>query len=138
MVIGKHNILGHFFEYNNEYFDGILPIPNIELMESFHTFRFFECEFDEDDSIVNPTIKISTNYDYSESQLRDILVHEMIHYYLAYVGKDVMVHHGKEFKKMAKDFNLNYGMNISTTIDETEYAVREGKSTFWHKLSTWF
>jgi predicted SprT family Zn-dependent metalloprotease len=52
------------------------------------------------------------------------MVHEMIHYYLAYTGKDVKMKHGEEFKKMASKLNHKYGLNITTTIDSTPYEKK--------------
>ena len=86
----------------------------------------------------NQTIEMSDNYDYTENQLMDIFVHEMIHYYLAYMGIDTRCTHGKEFKKMANDFNIRYGMNITPTIDITPYTLKKGKSNFMFKLCTFF
>jgi predicted SprT family Zn-dependent metalloprotease len=86
----------------------------------------------------NQTIEISDNYDYTESQLRDILVHEMIHYYLAYKGIDPQCNHGREFNKMADNFNRTYGMNITSTIDLTPYKIKNGNSKLMFTLSTLF
>jgi hypothetical protein len=66
------------------------------------------------------------------------MVHEMIHYYLAYMGIDVDCTHGSEFKKMANDLNKQYGMNITPTIDLTLYTIKKGKSNLMFKLSTLF
>jgi predicted SprT family Zn-dependent metalloprotease len=69
----------------------------------------------------NCVLEISKRYNYTESQLRDIMVHEMIHYYLAYTGKDIKMKHGKEFEKMANHLNKKYGLNITATIDTNLY-----------------
>ena len=124
MVIAEHNILGRFFTYNDEYFGGVLPFPKIKVKHSFRVLGYFSCEYD--------------NYDYTDEQFRDILVHEMIHYYLAYMGIDPQCHHGSEFRKMASEFNSKYGMNITSEIDLTPYSIREGKSKLMYTLSTLF
>jgi predicted SprT family Zn-dependent metalloprotease len=54
------------------------------------------------------------------------MVHEMIHYYLAYFGLDKRCRHGKEFKKMAERLNGQYGLNIVTEVDLFQYKRREG------------
>jgi hypothetical protein len=41
----------------------------------------------------------------------------MIHYYLYYIGEDTRVGHGKAFKKMANEFNLMYGTNVTVKVD---------------------
>lgn len=138
MVIAEHNILGRFFTYNDEYFGGVLPFPKIKVKHSFRVLGYFSCEYDEDDEMFNQTIEISDNYDYTDEQFRDILVHEMIHYYLAYMGIDPQCNHGSEFRKMASEFNSKYGMNITSEIDLTPYSIREGKSKLMYTLSTLF
>jgi hypothetical protein len=126
-----------FHHFNREYFDDSLPMPDIELMHSFKYFGRFTSDI-EDDTTVNPLIRISDQYEYTESQLRDILVHEMIHYYLAYNGIDVDGTHGKEFQKLAKKFNKQYKMHISEIIDMSKYTRREGTSWIKYSLAKLF
>ena len=138
MVIAEFNILAGFQYFNHEYFNDMLPFPKIVIRHSYRTLGYFHCELDSYDNILNPTIEMTDNYDYTEGQFRDILVHEMIHYYLVFNGKDRKCRHGKEFKRMANDFNARYGMNITSTIDLTPYSIAKGKSNFMFKLCTLF
>jgi len=138
MVISEFNILAGFQYFNHKYFNDELPIPIIAVSHSYRTLGYFHCDFDIWGNITNPTIEISDNYDYLESQFDDILIHEMIHYYLVFNGKDKKCHHGKEFNKMAKEFNANYGTNITPTIDLTTYKIKEGNSNLMFKLCTLF
>ena len=75
MVIAEHNILGHFFTYNDKYFGGVLPFPKIKIRHSFRTLGYFSCEYDEDGYMFNQTIEISDNYDYTDREFRDIFDH---------------------------------------------------------------
>lgn len=137
MVAARFNILGFFYDCNKKYFNGVLPMPKLDTMSSHRTFGQFECSLDAYGRILNPIIKISNVYDYTVEQFESLIVHEMIHYYLAYTGEDMRCRHGKAFKKMAKDFNLKYGLNITSTIDDFEnYKLKEGQSKFWHTLRT--
>lgn len=138
MVVNELNILSFFHIYNEKYFNGVLPIPTLRIMHSYRTLGYFHCEIDNDGYILNPTIYISDNYEYTESQLKNIIVHEMIHYFLAYCGKDMKCHHGKEFRKMSQKLNSKYGLNITSTIDLTPFSIRNGKSNFMFKLCTLF
>ena len=138
MVISEFNVLAGFQYFNYKYFNNELPIPSIVIKHSYRTLGYFHCELDEFGNIINPTIEMSDNYDYLEPQFDDILVHEMIHYYLVYNGEDRKCRHGKEFMKMANDFNIRYGMNITPTIDLTPYKIKEGNSNFMFKLCTLF
>ena len=138
MEITRDTIYISFHLYNLDYFDNYLPAPNFKVRHSFRTLGYFSCEYDEDGCMFNQTIEVSDNYDYTESQLRNIIVHEMIHYYLALIGKDIECTHGKEFKKMANEFNKKYGMNITSKIDLTPYNIKKGKSKLMFTLSTLF
>lgn len=116
MTIGLSKVFNYFIFYNDKYFDGILPIPNFKRRHGWRTLGYFS--YCPDDPFgTTEVIEISDFYDYTLGQFRDILVHEMIHYYLCFTGEDPECRHGKAFKRMAKYFNETYGMNITTTID---------------------
>lgn len=138
MVIDQYSIFNGFVDFNEEYFNNELPMPNFAVKHSYRTLGYFHCEFDWYGDIVEPTIEMSDYYDYTESQFRDILIHEMIHYYLLLCGKDRRCRHGRAFKRMAKQFNSLYGMNITPTIQLDEYKIREGNSKFMFRLCTFF
>jgi len=120
---------------NKAYFEGKLPIPQFDLLHSYLLCGYFEYTkggwFDR--TLYNPTISITNYFDFTEKQFRDILCHEMIHYYLAYFGIDRGCHHGKEFKKMANRLNRKYGLNITKRIDTSTFKRRKGapRFTYW-------
>ena len=126
-----------FREFNEQFFDNCLPMPDFEIMHSFKFFGYFSTDIC-NNTTVNPVIKISDNYEYTELQLRDVFVHEMIHYYLAYTGRDIVCSHGYEFISMADRFNRIYGTNITETININEYERREGTSWFKYMLCKLF
>lgn len=138
MVVSEFNLLAAFHCHNEEYFDGVLPIPNLVISHSYRTLGYFHCDVDEYGNYYNETIEISDSYDYTEEQFRDIMIHEMIHYYLLYVGLDTKCTHGKEFKKMMDDFNIRYGFNITKKIDLSSYKIKKGNSKLMFKLCTFF
>jgi len=138
MIPNYRMMIGLFFKYNNDYFGGTLPFPEFKIRHSYRILGYFSCDVDSDDSIYNQCIELSDNYDYTDNQIRDILVHEMIHYYLAYNGIDIRCQHGREFMEKASEFNRMYGMNITSTIDLSGYTIREGKSKLMFAISTLF
>ena len=73
-------------------------------------------------------------YDFTEQQFVDIMVHEMIHYYLAYFGQDRSCKHGKKFQEMAGRLNSDFGLHITSGVDISQYKRREGTPS----LSYWF
>ena len=131
-IYGIPHLMCAFRDYNNSYFNGVLPMPEFEITDSYKFFGYFHSNI-YNNTIVNPLIQISGIWDYTESQFRDILVHEMIHYYLAYTGRDIIGSHGDEFMSVAHKLNHDYGLNITETINYDEYTRREGTS----KLKLW-
>ena len=69
-----------------------------------------------------------------EKQFKDIMCHEMIHYYLAYCGEDRGCHHGKKFKEMANRLNRKYGLKITPYLDLSKYKRRKGTPSFTYWL----
>lgn len=117
VVPNIYNVMWLFNEYNKKCFNNLLPRPLISLFHSEKLLGRFTCDFDENNEIDNPRIEISDSYEYTEQRLVDVLVHEMIHYYLAYTQQDVYLTHGEYFQNMANYLNNNFGLNISETID---------------------
>lgn len=104
-----------FREYNKAYFGNILPMPYFKIRHSVNILGLFHY----DPRAVpgtTETIEISDFYDYTESQLRNLMVHEMLHYYLAYTGIEVYPDHGDSFINMAKQLNRTYGLNITPNV----------------------
>lgn len=119
VVPNIYNVMWLFNEYNKKCFGGELPRPMFNLVHDKKTLGRFTCDF-YDGEIENPQIDISDSYEYTEDKLRDVLVHEMIHYYLAYTQQDVYLSHGKKFKSMVNYINTTFGMNISETVDVSD------------------
>ena len=137
IIYGISHLKCAFRNYNNDYFNGILPMPDFEIIDSFKYFGYFHSNI-YNGTTVNPLIQISGNWEYEENQFRDILVHEMIHYYLAYTGRDIIGSHGSEFMSLAYKLNHDYGLNITDTINCDEYTRRKGTSILMYWLSKLF
>lgn len=131
------DIMFLFAQYNIQYFESELPFPKFKIIHSYRIFGRYFC-YPCANGHYGDVISVSDNYDYTEDQLRDIIVHEMIHMYLMHFGIDRRCSHGKAFKNMMKDFNIRYGMNIRVRMDTSEYKVKEGKSKFMQVLCTLF
>ena len=135
MVANLANMADAFDKCNKAYFEGKLPIPQFDLLHSYLLCGYFEYTkggwFDR--TLYDSTISITDYFDFTEKQFRDLLCHEMIHYYLAYFGIDRGCHHGKEFKKMADRLNRKYGLNITKRIDTSTFKRRKGapRFTYW-------
>ena len=135
MVANHDNMLLTFDTCNMEYFEGKLLFPQFDLLHSFRTCGYFQYTKGGrlDKTLYDPTISMTDYYDFTEKQFKDIMCHEMIHYYLAYVGEDRDCHHGKKFKKMAEDLNRKYGLHVTPYLDLSKYKRRPGTPslTYW-------
>ena len=136
MVANHDNMLLTFDTCNMEYFEGKLLFPQFSLLHSFRTCGYFKYMkggwFDK--TIYDPVIMMTDYYDFTEKQFVDIMVHEMIHYYLAYTGEDRRCRHGKEFKKIADNLNRKYGLRVIPYLDLSQYKRRSRTPS----LSYWF
>ena len=136
MVVDLNIISLFFYQCNYMYFGNELPVPKFGILHSYVTCGYFSYRkigwFNK--NIYSPTILITDYYDFTMDQMEELMCHEMIHYYLAYTGKDRNCRHGKEFKKMAKMFKINYKKNITVHVDISLYKRRKGTPF----LSYWF
>ena len=112
-----------FRQFNQDYFGNLLPMPYIKIRHSANTPGYFSSMQNEMFGTTE-TLEISDFYEYTSNQLRDIVVHEMIHYYLYYIGEDVRLKHGKSFMRMARQLNQCYGLHVTPTIDLTRMKPR--------------
>lgn len=55
-----------------------------------------------------------------ENEWEDILIHEMIHYFIAYQGLNDNAPHGKLFREKMNEINTKYHRNISISRKNTE------------------
>ena len=78
MIICETALKNLFLEYNKEYFDDVLPMPVITFSDSYRNLGYFSCYFD-NWGCYNPIIEISNVYDFTPDQMREVLVHEMLH-----------------------------------------------------------
>lgn len=120
-----------FWECNKEYFDKSLPTPYIELFDGIKIIASFEyCKNKKNSKkpIRNQILKFSKNFDFDEKVLRDIMVHEMIHYYIAWNRIKDNRSHGKQFMKMAERLNLEYGLSIKKSLDASPFLINKQAS----------
>lgn len=110
-----------FNKYNRLYFNGELPIPKLCVEQTYDYFGQFTYRKNKDGSVRWQKLCVSSYFDFAEEELRDVITHEMIHYYLMYKGIDMKLTHGKEFKRIMNEFNQKYGMDIKVRGRITQY-----------------
>jgi hypothetical protein len=105
-----------------------LKTPKFVLTNNINKIASFECFVSHDRlSIDCERITFSKQYDFTDSQIDDVLVHEMIHYYLCVSKVDMECGHGPKFMEMADLFNRTFYLNIMEYNDGT-VRKKEGYS----------
>ena len=144
-MIADYNTMPHmFWECNRLYFGHQLRKPQFGLMHTFRYLGKFEYRWGEKKKPVKKrymAILMSDFFDFDEETFRNIMVHEMIHYYLYLNGtSDCSVFsrflrfvgfknsdHGPEFMAIAQKLNEQYGLNITKTCDASSIPLAPHK-----------
>ena len=140
-MIADLNTMPRMFWYCNEhYFNHELPNPKYGVLHSYSTLGRFSYNLGDKNKPVKKcyrAIFMSDYFDFDEETFRNIMVHEMIHYYL-YLNapSDCSVFsrflrffgfknsdHGPEFIEMAQKLNEQYGLNITKTYDASSIPL---------------
>ena len=64
-------------------------------------------------------LRISTRFDLSEAETEDTLIHEMIHYWIAFTGQRDSSTHGRLFRAKMKEINESYGRHLTISHRST-------------------
>ena len=139
MIADYNNMPEMYWECNSKYFEHSLPTPRFGLMKKLKWLARFEYMKNRKGKhpIKRQTILFSEYYDFDEEVFRNLMVHEMIHYWLAWNGVKTRRAHGKEFMAMAEEMNAKYGLNITKTLDASSFKLTENApqtTRFWHWL----
>ena len=123
MIADLNNIPDVFRDFNRKHFGGSLPTPGFEVMSRLDIFARFECRREKykGHPIRYPKILFSDCYEYTEEDFRNLMVHEMIHYYMMWNGIKDNKSHGKQFMKIANDMNQKYGLNITKHANSSSF-----------------
>lgn len=109
----------HFDLYNGLYFGGTLPVPPIHLTNARTYMGQMTCRkrvglFGRK-HFSDFALRFSRRFDFSEAELQDTLIHEMIHYYIAYNQIADTSAHGATFRQMMNDINARGGRHITVS-----------------------
>lgn len=127
MIADYNTVPLMFSECNKKYFNCSLPRPKFTIISKTRILGRFEYNKNKNGKhpIKWQELKVSDCYDYPEQVFREIIVHEMIHYYIAWNGIKDNKAHGREFRRMANELNEKYGLNITDTMDVSLLTRRE-------------
>lgn len=105
-----------FWQFNREYFGGELPEPRLRLSRA--RTRLGSMSYKRGRLTGMPTdfaIGISTCYQLTQKECREVLIHEMIHYYIAYRRIADTSSHGRVFRGIMQYINNKYGWNVTVS-----------------------
>jgi hypothetical protein len=117
-----------FWDCNEKYFDNSLPTPWFETVNSISVIGKFEYHKNKRNSkkpIRDQVIKMSDCFDYPEKDFIETMVHEMIHYYIAWNRIKVIRSHGRVFMRMANEMKEKYGLNVTKKIGASSFKLTE-------------
>lgn len=107
-----------FDTFNRQYFNGELPLPRLALGNSRTRLGSMSCRRRRTLTgwrFSDFAIRLSTYYDCTEREMQTVLLHEMIHYYIAWKGIRDDAPHGSVFRSIMNRLNTRHGWNISVS-----------------------
>lgn len=123
-------IRGQFAAFNARYFGDSLPEPRFVVINARTILGQFVCSRRRGWGVFagrprDFTIKISGHFDMPEKEYQNVLLHEMIHYYIAYNRIKDTSPHGEKFRAIMKRLNEEGGWDIRISGKVAQYGVVE-------------
>ena len=127
-----------FKEYNRLMFRGALPDIEIRISRARRSLGQFvhpvRYPSDRPRGVGECHIRISNCMELPESELEDVIIHEMIHYYIWYRKIVDSGPHGTEFRKMMHHINHTHGRNLSVRHRSSEGSMASDSRQRLHIL----
>lgn len=141
MIATHEYVKEKFGEFNRLIFGGKLPTLPI-CMSNARTF-LGACTYKRKKNWLGKTVlydfklKISKRLDLPENEIEDIIIHEMIHYYIAINKMKDSSAHGSLFRQMMNDINTKYGrhITISHKMTSEQHLASADKTEKWHVVA---
>lgn len=117
-----------FKRFDQEYFGGKLPLPELALTRA--KTRLGQLAFKRASRwgrtrLYDFKLSMSTYYDMTDLQAKSVLLHEMIHYIIGYTGLKDTSPHGVVFRGMMDNLNRKYGWDIRVMTSTKGWKVSE-------------
>ena len=127
MIADYNTMPKMFWDCNEKYFNKSLPTPKFGLINKLHVLAMFKWNKDKKGKhpIKWQKLLFTDCYDFDENDFREIMVHEMIHYYIAWNGIKDNGEHGREFMRIADEINAKYGLNVTIDKDASSFKKTE-------------
>lgn len=117
-----------FKRFDQEYFGGKLPLPELALTRAktrLGQLAFKRASHWGRTKLYDFKLSMSTYYDMTEQQAKSVLLHEMIHYIIGYTGLKDTSPHGVVFRGMMDNLNRKYGWDIRVMTSTKGWKVSE-------------
>ena len=118
MTPTREQMRAWFDTFNRQYFNGELPLPRLALGNSRTRLGSMSCRRRRTLTgwrLSDFAIRLSTYYDCTEREMQTVLLHEMIHYYIAWKGIRDDAPHGSVFRSIMNRLNTRHGWDISVS-----------------------
>lgn len=130
-----------FEELNGQIFAGKLPKLPIDLSDVSSTLGQCVCQerlqTDGTKEYSDFRMKINSRIDLPENLIEDVIIHEMIHYFILFNGLHDTAPHGEIFMAIMRSINGYFGRQITvvhhSTTDEREQAISTKRT--WHVIA---
>ena len=130
-----------FSLFNSKIFGGRLPAVPISLCEATSFLGQHKSKLrtlsDGRREHFEHQLRFSVSFDLPERELEDVLIHEMIHYFIAYNGLQDRSNHGPLFKAMMNSINEAHARNIrvSHRLSHAQIADASVSRKRWHVIA---
>lgn len=119
-----------FEHYNNLIFDGKLPLPKLKWSRAKTRLGQMACKRKMSwgrAKYYDFSISVSNYYKLTTEQIDDVLIHEMIHYSIAYTGLKDTSAHGVVFRGMMDKINRSFGRHITISVRTRNLQARSAQ-----------
>lgn len=136
MRVSTEYLQNRFGTFNTAYFGGILPVPRFVVSNSRTVLGKFCCLRQRAGLLrravcTDFTIMVSAWYDVTERDYDNVLLHEMIHYYIAFRQLRDTSAHGPLFRREMKRLNaLGWNINVTTRTGQWTVAERNRRGRY--------
>ena len=129
MDINLSELKRKFDTFNKQMFQGCLPAIEIGLCRAKGKAGSFS--YKQRKNLIGKacyydlSIRLSVCFNYTERELEDVLIHEMIHYYIFFKKLRDTSPHGTLFKQIKEAINARFGRNVTVSFKHNELEADE-------------
>ena len=119
-----------FEHYNDLIFEGKLPVPKLKWSRAKTRLGQMACKRKTSWGRIKYydfTISISNYYKLTKEEIDDVLIHEMIHYSIAYTGLKDTSAHGIVFRGMMDKINRTFNRHITISVRTRNLQARSAQ-----------